>query len=158
VNVSLSLEMIKILFSFNFYNSGYSVYSGNTNFEWGFVVLYVVTCTQFGYVVKYYSIGDLCRIKLDLFYIWRLCCQIWISGTNKDMNMKNLLHTLPSMTRYHYYWSKLKSHCDWGSVSQSVGLMMRYLLLFDNYSLLIVERPVRQEDGSVFCQSHCVQY
>jgi hypothetical protein len=45
-----------------------------------------VTHMQFVYVVKYYSIGDL-MIKLDLFYIWRLYCQIWISGTNKDMNM-----------------------------------------------------------------------
>jgi hypothetical protein len=41
-------------------------------------------------VVKYYSIGDSYKIKLDLFYIWRLYGQIWISGTNKDMNM-NLL-------------------------------------------------------------------
>jgi hypothetical protein len=27
------------------------------------------------------------NIKLDLFYIWRLYRQIWISATNKDMNM-----------------------------------------------------------------------
>jgi hypothetical protein len=51
-----------------------------------FVVLYgmFVTCTQFLYVVKYYSIGDLYTIKLDLFSIWRLYRRIWISGTNKE--------------------------------------------------------------------------
>jgi hypothetical protein len=49
---------------------------------------YVVTCTQFVYVVKYYSIGDSYTMKLDLFCIWRLYRQIWISGTNKDINMR----------------------------------------------------------------------
>jgi hypothetical protein len=43
-------------------------------------------CTPFVYVVKYYGIGDLYTIKLDLFYICRLYHQIWISGTNKDMD------------------------------------------------------------------------
>jgi hypothetical protein len=51
------------------------------------------------------------------------------------------------------------------SVSQSVsvrvephlGLMTRYLLLFDRYSLFIVVHPLWREDGSVFCQSHCLQ-
>jgi hypothetical protein len=59
--------------------------------------------------------------------------------------------------------SKSKSHWDWRSLSQSVlvssphlGLMTRYLLLFDSYSLLIVGRPLWREDGSVFCQSHCL--
>jgi hypothetical protein len=32
-------------------------------------ILYVVMFTQFEYVVKYYSIGDLYTIKLE-FYIW----------------------------------------------------------------------------------------
>jgi hypothetical protein len=51
--------------------------------------------------------------------------------------------------------SKSKSHCDWRSVSQSVlissphlGLMTRYLLLFDSYSLVIVGRPLWWEDSS----------
>jgi hypothetical protein len=94
VSVSLFLEMIKTLFSLNFHNFGYSAYSGNRNFVCGFVTLYLifiaiygmlVVCTQFSYVVKYNSIGGLYAIKLDLFYIWRLYYQIWISGTYKDM-------------------------------------------------------------------------
>jgi hypothetical protein len=73
--------------------------SGNRNFVCGFVVLYLifivvyglfVMCTQFVYVAKYYSIGDLYVIELDLFYIWRLNNQMWISGTNKDMNLRFL--------------------------------------------------------------------
>jgi hypothetical protein len=32
--------------------------------------------------------------------------------------------------------------------------MTRYLLLFDSYGLVIVVRPLRREDGSVFCQNH----
>jgi hypothetical protein len=59
--------------------------------------------------------------------------------------------------------SKLKSHCDWRPASQSVlvssphlGLMTRYLLLLDSYSLVVVGRPHWREDGSVFCQSHCL--
>jgi hypothetical protein len=50
--------------------------------------------------------------------------------------------------------SNSKSHCDWRSVSQTVlvssshlGLMTRYLLLFDSYSLVIVGRPLWREDG-----------
>jgi hypothetical protein len=39
------------------------------------------------FVAKYYSIGDLYMITLDLLYIWTLYRQIWISGTNKDMNV-----------------------------------------------------------------------
>jgi hypothetical protein len=35
--------------------------------------------------------------------------------------------------------------------------MTRYLLLFDSYGLVIVWRPLWREDGSVFCQSHCLQ-
>jgi hypothetical protein len=62
------------------------------NFVCGFVVLYLIfivvygmllRCTQFVYVVKYYSTENLYTVKLDLFYIWRLYRQIWISGTNK---------------------------------------------------------------------------
>jgi hypothetical protein len=49
------------------------------------------------------------------------------------------------------------------SVSQSVsfpverylGLMTRYLLLFDSYCLLTIGRPLWWEDGSLFC--HCMQ-
>jgi hypothetical protein len=54
-----------------------------------FIDVYVmfVMCTQFLYVVKYQSIVDLYTIKLDLLYVWRLYHQIWISGTNKDMNI-----------------------------------------------------------------------
>jgi hypothetical protein len=45
------------------------------------------------------------------------------------------------------------------TVSQSVsldvephlGLMIRYLLLFDSYGLVFVGRPLWREDGSVFC-------
>jgi hypothetical protein len=46
----------------------------------------------------------------------------------------------------------------WLTVSQSVlvssphlGLMTRYLLLFDSYGLVFVGRPLWGEDGSVFC-------
>jgi hypothetical protein len=68
--------MIKILFSPNFYNFGYSAYSSNRNFVCRFIMLYlfiVANCvfvagTQFTFV-KYYSIGDLYMIKLDLFCI-----------------------------------------------------------------------------------------
>jgi hypothetical protein len=50
------------------------------------------------------------------------------------------------------------------TVSQSVslgvephlGLMTRYLLPFDSYALVFVGRPLWREDGSVFCQSHCL--
>jgi hypothetical protein len=53
------------------------------------------------------------------------------------------------------------------TVSQSVslgieprlGLMTRYLVLFDSYGLVFfVGRPLCREDGSVFCQSHCLHY
>jgi hypothetical protein len=46
------------------------------------------------------------------------------------------------------------------TVSHSVSLgveLTRYLLLFDTYGLVIVGRPLWREDGSVFCQSHCLQ-
>jgi hypothetical protein len=47
----------------------------------------------------------------------------------------------------------------WLAVSQSVslsvephlGLMIRYLLLFDSYGLVFVGRPLWREDGSAFC-------
>jgi hypothetical protein len=47
----------------------------------------------------------------------------------------------------------------WLTVSQSLslgvelhlGLMTRYLLLFDTYGLVFVGRPLWREDGSVFC-------
>jgi hypothetical protein len=62
---------------------------------------------------------------------------------------------------------KSKSHCDWRSVSQSVsldvephlGLMTRYLVLFDSYGLVcffFAGRPLWRKGGSVFCQSHCL--
>jgi hypothetical protein len=57
--------------------------------------------------------------------------------------------------------SRNRSHIatDGQSVSQSVslgvephlGLMTRYILLFDNYGLDFVGRPLWREDGSVFC-------
>jgi hypothetical protein len=54
--------------------------------------------------------------------------------------------------------TKSKSHYDWRSVSQSVSLgvephlghMPGYLLLFDSYGLVYVQRPLWREDGSVF--------
>jgi hypothetical protein len=36
-------------------------------------------------------------------------------------------------------------------VEPHLGLMTRYLLLFDSYGLVIVGRPLWREDGSVFC-------
>jgi hypothetical protein len=72
---------------------------------------------------------------------------------------------------------KSTSHCDWRSVSQSFSqswcrapsgahdhifitiwqlLMTRNLLLFDSYGLVIVGHPHSREDGSVFCESHCL--
>jgi hypothetical protein len=76
-----------------------------------------------------------------------------------DLNVAAFTSKLPTVK------SKWKSYCDWRSVSQSVslgvkpnlGLMTRYLLLFDSYSLVIVGRPLWRQDGSVFCQSHCLQ-
>jgi hypothetical protein len=38
--------------------------------------------------------------------------------------------------------------------SPHLGLMTRYLLLFDSYSLVIVGRHLWREDGSVFCQKN----
>jgi hypothetical protein len=52
-----------------------------------------VTCTQFVYVVKYYSSDDLYMIKLDLFYIWRLYRQILISGWHHRIWNKSSTHT-----------------------------------------------------------------
>jgi hypothetical protein len=42
-------------------------------------------------------------------------------------------------------------------VEPHLELITRYLLLFDSYCLVIVGRPLWREDGSVFCQSHCLQ-
>jgi hypothetical protein len=57
--------------------------------------------------------------------------------------------------------AKSKSHWDWRSVSLGVEpnlwFMTRYLLLFVSFGLIIVGRPIWQKDGSVFCQSHCLQ-
>jgi hypothetical protein len=39
-------------------------------------------------------------IKLDLFFIWRLYRQIWISGTNNDVNMN--IEFLELMTAINY--------------------------------------------------------
>jgi hypothetical protein len=80
------------LFSLNFYNFGYSAYSDNRHFLCRFIILNLfisanymfVKCTQFVYVT-YCSAGDLYVIKLDLFCIWWLYCQIWISGTTKKV-------------------------------------------------------------------------
>jgi hypothetical protein len=36
-------------------------------------------------------------------------------------------------------------------VEPHLGLMTRYLLLFDSYDLVLVGRPLWREDGSVFC-------
>jgi hypothetical protein len=36
-------------------------------------------------------------------------------------------------------------------VEPHLGLMTIYLLLFDSYSLVFVGRPLRRENGSVFC-------
>jgi hypothetical protein len=36
-------------------------------------------------------------------------------------------------------------------VESHLGLMTRYILLFDNYGLAFVGRPLWREDGSVFC-------
>jgi hypothetical protein len=51
--------------------------------------------------------------------------------------------------------SESKSHCDWQSVSLGVkphlGLIPRYLLLFDSYGVDFVGHPLWSEDGSVFC-------
>jgi hypothetical protein len=48
MGLSLSLEMIKILFSLNFYNFRYSAYSGNRNFVCG--VYHIVSF----YNIKWY--------------------------------------------------------------------------------------------------------
>jgi hypothetical protein len=70
----------------------------------------------------------------------------------------------PGLTAHYKCWLLL-THC-WLvevtlrlTVSQSVslgvephlGLMTRYLLLFDNYGLAFVGRPLWREDGYVFC-------
>jgi hypothetical protein len=56
----------------------------------------------------------------------------------------------PLQSSAELVYSKSKSHCDWRSASQSVslgvkphlGLMTRYILLFDNYGLAFVGRPL----------------
>jgi hypothetical protein len=66
----------------------------------------------------------------------------------------------PASTRVSPLWSSFKFKVTLRlTVSQSVslgvepqmGLMTRYLLLFDSYGLIFVGRPLWQEDGSVFC-------
>jgi hypothetical protein len=55
--------------------------------------------------------------------------------------------------------SQSKCHCDWRSISESVsldvlphlGLMSRYLIVFDSYGLVYVGGPFWQKDGSAFC-------
>jgi hypothetical protein len=42
-------------------------------------------------------------------------------------------------------------------VKPILGPMTRYLLLFDSYGHVIAGRPLWRKDGSVFCQSHCLQ-
>jgi hypothetical protein len=62
VNVSLSLEIIKILFSLNFITLDtvlilvIEILYAGLSYS---CIWYVVTCTQFVYVVKYNSVGDL---------------------------------------------------------------------------------------------------
>jgi hypothetical protein len=47
-------------------------------------------------------------------------------------------------------WTQSQSHI--ATDGQSVmGLMTRYLLLFDSYGLVFVGRPLWREDGSLFC-------
>jgi hypothetical protein len=78
--------------------------------------------------------------------------------TDHTVNTSHVIVISPAHTRTD---SKSKSHCDWRSVSQSVslgvepclGLMTRYLLLFDSNGLVYVGRPLWREDGSVFCIS-----
>jgi hypothetical protein len=57
--------------------------------------------------------------------------------------------------------SNSKLHCDWRSVclgfEHHLGLMTGHLLQFDSHGLVFVGRHLRREDGSVFCQSHCLQ-
>jgi hypothetical protein len=44
------------------------------------------------------------------------------------------------------------SHSVSLGVEPHLGLMTRYLLLFDSYGLVFVGRPLWREDGSVFCK------
>jgi hypothetical protein len=67
------------------------------------------------------------------------------------------LLSLPCRAQLNWLSSQSQSHIatDGQSVSLCVepnlGLMTRYLLLFDSYGLIFVERPLWGEDGSVFC-------
>jgi hypothetical protein len=69
VSVSLSLEMIKILLSFNFYNFRYSGYSGNRNFVCGFVVLYIIFIVVYGMLRCLYNLRKYLSIIVLVTYI-----------------------------------------------------------------------------------------
>jgi hypothetical protein len=85
--------------------------------------------------------------------------------TSLDLKADSIVPTIPCLQHAHLsagfflLRSRSRSLCDWQSVSQSVslgvephlGLMTRYLLLFDSYGLGFVGRPLWWEDGSVFC-------
>jgi hypothetical protein len=67
------------------------------------------------------------------------------------------LHSLPCRALLNS--SQCHIATDGRSVSQSWRQAQSgaHLLLFDSYSLVIVGRPLWREDGSVFCQSHCLE-
>jgi hypothetical protein len=78
------------------------------------------------------------------------------ASNNRDSSAaptKSFLHRFPYRTAYQQVKVTLRL-----TVSQSVslgvephlGIMTRYLLLFDNYGIVFVGRPHRREDGSVF--------
>jgi hypothetical protein len=71
----------------------------------------------------------------------------WLTTANLQFQV-SILGWLPSQSQSHIATdsqSVIKSWCP------HLGLMTRYLLPFDSYSLLFVGHPLWREDGSVFC-------
>jgi hypothetical protein len=90
--------------------------------------------------------------------------RIYNSLTVTTVHTKLFLHVLTF--NWQRNWNELRLNCQFRvkvtlrlTVSQSVslgvrpnlGIMTRYLLLFDSYGLVLVGRPLWREDGSVCC-------
>jgi hypothetical protein len=82
-----------------------------------------------------------------------------ITVNHNTLHIELLLNDVwrTSMKNFSLFEFRSRSHIatDGQSVSLSVeshlGLMIRYILLFDNYGLAFVGRPLWRDDGSVFC-------
>jgi hypothetical protein len=73
------------------------------------------------------------------------------NGNNLQFTI-NLQPNPSSLTAEDSLQSQVKVKVTfWLTVSQSVSLMTRYLLLFDSYGLVFMGRPLWRDDRSVFC-------